>query len=62
MVNKSGKSTIADKGPEIPDIDQVMESGFSTVGSLGLSLCGAKLLPDELEITPTSGGKIEHNR
>ena len=53
---------MADKGPRIPDIDHVMENGSSTVGSLGLGLCGAKLLSYEFEITSTPGGEIEHDR
>lgn len=53
---------MADKGPRIPDIDQVMESGSSTIVSPGLGLCGAKLLSYEFEITSTSGREIEHDR
>lgn len=44
-----------DKGPGIPNIDQAMEVGFSTVGSLGLGLKGAKRLTDEFDIITEIG-------
>ena len=50
-----------DRGPGIPDIDRAMEEGFSTVGSLGLGLQGARRLVDEfrIESTPGNGTTIE---
>lgn len=44
-----------DKGPGIPDIDRAMVVGFSTVGSLGLGLKGAKSLTDDFEIISEIG-------
>lgn len=38
-----------DEGPGIKDLDKAMEEGFSTAGSLGLGLPGAKRLMDEFE-------------
>ena len=49
------KLIFEDKGPGIPDVDRAMEGGFSTVGSLGLGLNGARVLSDEFEITSTLG-------
>lgn len=49
------KLIFEDKGPGIPDVDRAMEGGFSTVGSLGLGLNGARVLSDEFEITSTPG-------
>ena len=37
-----------DKGPGIPDIPQALRDGFSTSGSLGLSIAGSK----------TAGGRV----
>ncbi len=55
------KVVFEDHGPGIPDIDRAMEEGFSTVGSLGLGLQGAKRLVDEfrIESTPGNGTTIE---
>ena len=44
-----------DEGPGIADIAQVMQDGFSTSGSLGLGLPGAKRLMDEFEIRSELG-------
>jgi serine/threonine-protein kinase RsbT len=44
-----------DHGPGIPDIEQAMREGFSTVNSLGLGLPGARRLMDEFEIQSTVG-------
>jgi serine/threonine-protein kinase RsbT len=49
------KLVFEDKGPGIPDIDKALESGFSTIGSMGLGMGGAKMLSDEFEITSTPG-------
>lgn len=55
------KVIFADKGPGIEDIERAMEEGFSTVGSLGLGLKGAKRLVDEFEIrsAPGQGTTVE---
>ena len=49
-----------DHGPGIADIDKAMEDHFSTSGSLGLGLPGAKRLMDEFNIQsePGKGTKI----
>lgn len=44
-----------DKGPGISDINRALEVGFSTVGSLGLGLKGAKSLTDEFDIKSEMG-------
>jgi serine/threonine-protein kinase RsbT len=46
-----------DGGPGIPDIDAAMSDGFSTGGSLGRGLGGAKRLSSafQIESTPGSG-------
>lgn len=45
----------ADTGPGIPDVDQAMQDGFSTGGSLGLGLPGARRLMDKFSITSEVG-------
>lgn len=53
---KKGIIVIAcDQGPGIPDLDRAMEDGYSTSGSLGLGLPGAKRLMDDFEITSVVG-------
>lgn len=42
--------TFEDHGPGIPDIEQAMQEGYSTIGGLGMGLPGAKRLMDEMEI------------
>jgi len=44
-----------DQGPGIPDITKAMMDGYSTSGSLGLGLPGAKRLMDELEVSSSPG-------
>lgn len=44
-----------DIGPGIPDIDKAMQHEFSSVGSLGLGLQGAKRLTDKMEIESHPG-------
>lgn len=55
----SGKEGIRiifqDNGPGISNISKAMESGFSTVGSLGLGLSGSKNLSDEFDIKSIPG-------
>lgn len=49
-----------DQGAGIEDVDQAMQDGFSTAGSLGLGLPGARRLMDEfsLESTPGEGTTV----
>lgn len=44
-----------DRGPGIADLELAMGEGFSTVGSLGLGLQGAKRLVDEFAIRTAPG-------
>lgn len=44
-----------DDGPGITDIDKAIQDGYSTGGSLGLGLPGAKRLVDEFEIVSHPG-------
>jgi serine/threonine-protein kinase RsbT len=44
-----------DHGPGIADVAQALLDGFSTTGSLGFGLPGAKRLMDEMEITTKIG-------
>jgi serine/threonine-protein kinase RsbT len=44
-----------DQGPGIPDLDLAMQDGYSTAGSLGLGLPGAKRLMDEFKIDSEVG-------
>ncbi len=44
-----------DCGPGIPDLEQVMQEGYSTSGGLGLGLPGSGRLMDEMEITSQAG-------
>jgi serine/threonine-protein kinase RsbT len=49
-----------DQGAGIDDIEQAMQDGFSTAGSLGLGLPGARRLMDEfsLESSPSEGTTV----
>jgi serine/threonine-protein kinase RsbT len=54
--NGQGIMVVArDEGPGIRNIEQVMQVGYSTSGSLGLGLPGVKRLMDEFEITSKVG-------
>jgi len=44
-----------DEGPGIPDLDQVMQPGFSTAGSMGMGLPGVTRLMDEFKIDSRVG-------
>lgn len=48
----------SDRGPGIADIARAMEDGYSTKGSLGLGLSGAKRLVDEFEIESVVGAGV----
>ena len=47
--------SFTDKGPGIPDIPLALQDGFSTGGSLGLGLPGARRLVNEFELESTVG-------
>ena len=52
----SGVRVVAtDRGPGIEDIEQAMADHYSSGGTLGLGLSGAKRMMDELTITSTPG-------
>ena len=53
-----------DDGPGIADIDQALTDGYSTAGSLGLGLGGAKRLVNEFDIesTPGNGTRVAITR
>lgn len=44
-----------DQGPGIADLDLAMQDGYSTSGSLGLGLPGAKRIMDEFAIRSAAG-------
>ncbi len=58
-IRKGGKSgvrcTFIDEGPGIPNIEEAMRNGFSTVNGLGLGLPGSKRLMDDLRIESEMG-------
>ncbi len=47
---------IVDQGPGIPNINQAMKDGYSTIGALGLGLGGAKRLMDQFHIESSNVG------
>jgi serine/threonine-protein kinase RsbT len=49
------RAVFTDLGPGITDLDQVMQDGFSTGGSLGLGLPGSRRLVDEFAIDSAPG-------
>lgn len=54
--SRSGLELIfEDHGPGIPDLEQALEPGFSTAGSLGMGLSGVKRLMDEMDIQSENG-------
>jgi serine/threonine-protein kinase RsbT len=48
--------TAMDRGPGIADVDAAMRDGWSTAGSMGFGLPGARRLMDELEVSARTGG------
>ena len=54
LVEKGGRRGVMvvaqDVGPGIADVSMALQDGFSTSGSLGLGLPGARRLMDEFEI------------
>lgn len=59
LADKNGRRGLAviarDTGPGIPDIGLALQDGYSTSGSLGLGLPGARRLMDEFEIQSVPG-------
>ena len=51
----------SDSGPGIEDIEQAMAEHYSTAGTLGLGLSGAKRMMDDFTITsqPGQGTRVE---
>lgn len=47
-----------DKGPGIKDVDLAMQDGYSSGGSSGLGLPGARRLMDEFDIRSRPGGGV----
>jgi serine/threonine-protein kinase RsbT len=59
LVERNGRRGVMvvakDVGPGIADISLALQDGFSTSGSLGLGLPGARRLMDEFELTSEVG-------
>ena len=49
------RATFTDDGPGIADVAAALTDGFSTGGSLGLGLPGARRLSDEMTVTSAAG-------
>jgi serine/threonine-protein kinase RsbT len=49
------RAAFADHGPGIADLNQAMQDGFSTAGSLGIGLPGSRRLVDEFAIDSAPG-------
>jgi len=49
------RARFVDEGPGIPDVDEALTDGFSTVKSLGLGLSGSRRLVDEFQIETAPG-------
>lgn len=47
--------TFEDQGPGIADIDRALEDGYSTRGSMGMGLPGARRLVNEFQLTSAVG-------
>jgi serine/threonine-protein kinase RsbT len=48
-----------DEGPGISDLERAMEDGFSSGGSFGLGLPGARRLMDEFDISSAPGAGVK---
>jgi serine/threonine-protein kinase RsbT len=59
LVREHGREGIVvvarDRGPGIADIERAMQDGYSTRGSFGLGLPGARRLMDEFDIRSRPG-------
>jgi serine/threonine-protein kinase RsbT len=59
LTDRNGRKGITvvarDRGPGIRDVAQALQDGYSTSGSLGLGLPGARRLMDEFEIASEPG-------
>ncbi len=59
MVERNGRKGIEmefrDQGPGIADIEQAMQDGFTTAGSMGMGLPGARRLMDDFEVQSKVG-------
>jgi len=59
LLDEGGRHGLAvvarDEGPGIADVEKAMRDGFSTGGSLGLGLPGARRLMDDFEIESRLG-------
>lgn len=49
------RAVFTDAGPGIPDLDAALGDGYSTGGTLGLGLPGARRLVDDFEIDSAPG-------
>ncbi len=54
------RATFSDEGPGIADVDAALGDGYSTGGTLGLGLPGARRLVDEFDIVtgPGAGTRV----
>ena len=62
QTGRSGVRVVAtDRGPGIEDVEQAMADHYSTGGTLGLGLSGARRMMDELTIRsdPGKGTRVE---
>jgi serine/threonine-protein kinase RsbT len=59
LTERNGRSGVevdaTDEGPGIPDVRLALQDGYSTSGSLGLGLPGARRLMDEFEVRSENG-------
>jgi Histidine kinase-like ATPase domain len=51
--------TVVDRGPGIPDLEAAMRDGWSSVGSMGVGLPGARRLMDDFLVAARPGGGTE---
>ncbi len=54
-VRRGLRAVFEDRGPGIPDIAQAMQDGYTTGGTLGLGLGGAKRLVNDFDIVSVPG-------
>jgi Histidine kinase-like ATPase domain len=51
--------TVLDRGPGIPDLEAAMREGWSSAGSMGVGLPGARRLMDDFRVAARPGGGTE---